>query len=77
MTQIAFVLIHAESVWRMKALNLSRRLREVGEAYSVYGVFNVIAKMKPNSMDELKDIVDFKIRMLNKVRTLWTLIVIK
>jgi len=61
----------------VKSFNLLERSREVKEAYSVYGVFNVIAEIKPNSMDELKDIVDFKIRMLNEVRTLWTLIVIK
>ena len=62
---------------RVKSFNLLERSREVKETYSVYGVFNVIAESKPNSMDELKDIVDFKIRMLNKARTLWTLIVIK
>ena len=55
-------------------------LREIGgvrEAYSVYWVYDVVAKVEANSVDELKDIVTFKIRKLSIVRTTLTMIIIK
>ena len=75
--QIAFVLIHAESGSEGKVLQSLKEIEGVKEAYSAYGVFNVIAEIEANSVDELEDIVDFKTRRLNKVRTLWALVVIR
>jgi len=73
----AFVLINTESGSEGEVLRSLREIEGVKEAYGVYGVYDVIAKIEANSMDELKDIVTFKIRRLNMVRTTLTMIVIR
>lgn len=46
------------------------------EAYIVYGVYDVILKIEAESMEKLKEIVSWKIRRLDKVRSTLTMLVI-
>lgn len=73
---IAFVLINAEIGSEGDVLAELRKVEGVEEAYSVYGVYDIIAKVGADSMDKLKDIVTWRIRRLNKVRSTLTMIVI-
>ncbi len=73
---LAFVLINAEIGSEGEVLNELKKVEGVEEAYSVYGVYDVIAKVTADSMDKLKDIVTWRIRRLNKVRSTLTMIVI-
>ena len=73
---IAFVLINAEIGSESEVLAELKKVEGIEEAYSVYGVYDVIAKVKADSMDKLKDIVTWRIRRLNKVRSTLTMIVI-
>ncbi len=73
---IAFVLINAEIGSEGEVLNELKKVEGVEEAYSVYGVYDIIAKVSADSMDKLKDIVTWRIRRLNKVRSTLTMIVI-
>jgi len=54
-----------------------REIEGVKEAYSLYGLYDVVAKVEANSMDELKDIVTFKVRGLGIVRATLTIIVVE
>ncbi len=74
---IAFVLINAEIGSEGEVLQALRDIEGIEEAYSVYGVYDIIAKVKAESMDKLKDIVTWRIRRLNKVRSTLTMIVIE
>jgi DNA-binding Lrp family transcriptional regulator len=74
---IAFVLINAEIGSEGEVLNELKKVEGIEEAYSVYGVYDIIAKVKADSMEKLKDIVTWKIRRLNKVRSTLTMIVIE
>ncbi|KYH41407.1 MAG: hypothetical protein AYL33_004440 [Candidatus Bathyarchaeota archaeon B63] len=74
---IAFVLINAEIGSEQEVLKELRKIEGVEEAYSVYGVYDVIAKVTADSMDKLKDIVTWRIRRLEKVRSTLTMIVIE
>ena len=74
---IAFVLINAEIGSESDVLNELKKIEGVEEAYSVYGVYDIIAKVKADSMEKLKDIVAWRIRKLNKVRSTLTMIVIE
>ncbi|HDO42163.1 MAG TPA: Lrp/AsnC family transcriptional regulator, partial [Candidatus Bathyarchaeota archaeon] len=58
-------------------LNELKKIEGVKEAYSVYGVYDIVAKVRADSMDKLKDIVTWRIRRLNKVRSTLTMIVIE
>lgn len=72
---IAFVLINTEIGSESDVLKAIRKVDGVIEAYSVYGVYDVIAKMKADSMDKLKEMVTWNIRRLDKVRSTLTMIV--
>lgn len=74
---IAFVLINAEIGSEGEVLNELRKVEGVEEAYSVYGVYDIVAKVRAESMEKLKDIVTWRIRRLNKVRSTLTMIVIE
>ena len=54
-----------------------QNIEGVEEAYSVYGVYDVVAKIEADSMDKLKEIITWRIRRLNKVRSTLTMIVIE
>jgi len=74
---VAFVLINTEIGSMEEVLAALRKISGVEEAYSVYGVYDIIAKIKAESMDKLKEIVTWHIRRLNKVRSTLTMIVIE
>ena len=73
---IAFVLINAEIGSESDVLKELKVVEGVKEAYSVYGVYDIIVKVAADSMDKLKDIVTWRVRRLNKVRSTLTMIVI-
>jgi len=74
---IAFVLINAEIGSEEEVLNSLKGVKGVEEAYIVYGVYDIVAKIKADSMEKLKDIVTWHIRRLNKVRSSLTMIVVE
>ncbi|MCD6470300.1 Lrp/AsnC ligand binding domain-containing protein [Candidatus Bathyarchaeota archaeon] len=74
---IAFVLINAEIGSESEVLNELKKIEGVEEAYSVYGVYDIIVKVRADSMEKLKDIVAWRIRKLNKVRSTLTMIVVE
>ncbi len=47
----------------------------VKEAYPVYGVYDLIVKVEVDTDDELKEMVTYKIRGLDKVRSTLTMVV--
>jgi DNA-binding Lrp family transcriptional regulator len=74
---MAFVLINAEIGSEEEILNELSKVEGVQEAYVVYGVYDVVAKVKADTMDKLKDVVTWHIRRLTKVRSTLTMIVIE
>ncbi|RJS83951.1 Lrp/AsnC family transcriptional regulator [Candidatus Bathyarchaeota archaeon] len=73
----AFVLINTETGFMNEVLKELSKIEGVKEAYSVYGVYDIIAKVEAKTMDGLKDIVAWKIRRISNVRTTLTMIVIE
>lgn len=47
------------------------------EASFVYGVYDIVAKVETDSMDHLKEVITWKIRRLDKVRSTLTTIVVE
>lgn len=74
---LAFVLINAEIGSEDEVLKELRKIANVKESYVVYGVYDVVAKVEAESMDKLKEIVTWKIRRLDKVRSTLTMIVVE
>ena len=75
MPPIAFVLINTEIGSENEVLKTLKKVSGVKEAYSVYGVYDIIAKIQADTMDKLKEMVTWHIRRLDKVRSTLTMIV--
>lgn len=73
----AFVLINAEIGSEDEVLKQLKTLPNVKESYVVYGVYDIVAKVSADTMDKLKEIVTWKIRRLDKVRSTLTMIVVE
>ncbi len=73
----AFVLINVESGSEDEVLKELKKLEGVEEAYFSYGVYDLITKIKADTMENLKDMVTRRIRSLNKVRSTLTLIMME
>jgi len=73
----AFVLINTETGFMDEVLKELSKIKGVKEAYSVYGVYDIIAKVEAETMEGLKDIVTWRIRKISNVRTTLTMIVIE
>jgi DNA-binding Lrp family transcriptional regulator len=69
----AFVLINTESGAEDYVFNQIKRISAVKESYVSYGVYDLIVKVNADSLDELKEIVSYEIRSLDKVRATLTL----
>lgn len=73
----AYVLINAEAGAENAVLEALKSIQEVREAHMVYGVYDIIARVETENMEELKNVVSWKIRRLDKVRSTITTICVK
>ncbi|UCH01710.1 MAG: Lrp/AsnC ligand binding domain-containing protein [Candidatus Bathyarchaeota archaeon] len=72
----AFILINSEIGSENEVLRSIKKINNVKEAYVVYGVYDVIARVEAETMEKLKDIITWNIRRLEKIRSTLTMIVI-
>jgi len=73
----AFVLINVESGSEDEVLKELKTIEGVEEAYFSYGVYDLITKIRADSMEKLKELVTRRIRTLSKVRSTLTLIMME
>jgi len=74
---MAYVLINTEIGCIPEVLKVVRKIKNVQEAHSVYGVYDIVVKIEVESMAKLKDIVTWNVRRLNNVRSTLTMIVME
>ncbi len=71
----AFILVNVETGAENEVYSSLRKLDDVKEPHILYGVYDIIAKIEAESMDELKEIVTLCVRRLDRVRSTLTLLV--
>lgn len=71
----AFVFINVNAGSEAEVVNKLRELPEVKEAYFVYGVYDVVAKIETESVEDLKEVLTGKIRKLDNIRSTLTTII--
>ncbi|TRZ48990.1 MAG: Lrp/AsnC family transcriptional regulator [Dehalococcoidia bacterium] len=74
---MAYVLITTETGAMESVRESLKKIEYVKETYMVYGVYDIIATVKAETMDKLKEIVTWNLRSLDKVRSTLTMIVIE
>jgi DNA-binding Lrp family transcriptional regulator len=73
----AYVLFNVESGSEDNVLRQLRSLPNVQESYVSYGVYDLIVRIRADTMEELKNTVTHKIRTINQVRSTLTLIMME
>ena len=73
----AIILINTEVAAEDEVLEELKKVEYVKEAYVVYGVYDIVAKIVTPNMDKLREVVTCHIRRLAKVRSTVTLIVVE
>lgn len=77
MRSTAFVMINAEIGNEQEVLKFLTEELKVDEAYVVYGVYDLVAKISAETMKELKDVVINKIRQATGVRSTLTMVIVR
>ena len=70
----AFVLLTTEMGAETAVMKEMKKIAEIKEAHTVYGVYDIIARIEAETMEDLKNIISWKVRRLNKVRSTITMI---
>jgi DNA-binding Lrp family transcriptional regulator len=73
----AYVLFNVESGSEDNVLKQLRNINNVEEAYVSYGVYDLVVRIKADTMEELKNSVTHKIRTIKQVRSTLTLIMME
>ena len=74
---IAFVCLTTEPASMLVVLEALKAIEGVEEAEMVYGLYDIIVKVKGDSVRSLKKIITENIRKINKVTTTTTMMVEK
>jgi len=72
---LAFIFINSEVSSEDEVVKALRKMEDVKEAYVVYGVYDIVAKVEADTIGKLKEVIASKVRRVNGVRSTLTMIV--
>lgn len=72
----AYLLLNVETGTDEKVLDSLKPIQEVKEARMVYGVYDIVVRVEAETMEELKNVVSWTIRRLDRVRSTMTMIIV-
>ena len=73
--EIAYVLISCDLGCEKAIIDELKHIDNVKEAHGVFGAYDILTKVESDSVEHLRDVIAWKIRKLNRVRSTLTLIV--
>ena len=73
----AVVLVNTDLGSQDKVLESLRNVEGVEEAHALYGVYDLLIKIKAISVDKLKDITKLRIKQITGVTSSLTLLIIE
>ena len=71
----AFLLINSEFLFTEEVMNKLKEIPEIVDIYIVQGLYDLIAKVKLNTEEELKELVSERIRKVDKITGTVTVII--
>jgi DNA-binding Lrp family transcriptional regulator len=72
----AYVLLNTDLGAETEVMKDMKMIVEIKEAHMVYGVYDIIARIEAETMGDLKNIISWKVRRLNRVRSTLTMITV-
>jgi DNA-binding Lrp family transcriptional regulator len=73
----AFVLFNVDSGSEDNVLQELKKIEGIQEVYVFYGAYDLIARVKADTMEKLKDAITQKVRIIKNVRATLTLIMME
>ena len=73
----AYVLINCDLGSEEEILRELKKIPEIIEVSGVYGVYDIILKIRSDTMDKLRETITWHVRRIDKVRSTLTMIVIE
>jgi DNA-binding Lrp family transcriptional regulator len=73
----AFVCINANSDSVDEVFTELKACKEVKEVFRVYGVYDIIVKVSGESLEDLSNFIDTRIKRLDQVQTILSMLMIK
>ena len=73
---IAYLLLNVETGTEEEVMRSLNPIQEVREARMVYGAHDIIIRVESETMDEMKNVVNGRIRRLYRIRSTMTMIVV-
>jgi DNA-binding Lrp family transcriptional regulator len=73
----AFLLINSEFLFTEEVMNKLKEIPEIVDIYIVQGLYDIIAKVKLNTEEELKELFSERIRKVDKITGTVTVIIAK
>jgi len=74
---IAYVFVNCDLGSEEQIINELKQLEDVKEAHGVFGVYDILVKLESANVENLRDIITWKIRKLKRVRSTLTLMVVE
>ncbi len=72
----AYLLLNVETGTEEEVIRSLKPIQEVREARMVYGAHDIIIRVETETMEEMKNVVNGRIRRLYRVRSTMTMIVV-
>ena len=73
----AYVLINCDLGSEDDIIKELKKLPEVVEVSGVFGVYDIIVRIRSDSMDKLREVVTWNVRRIDKVKSTLTMMVIE
>ena len=73
----AYVLINCDLGSEESIIGEMKKLSQTVEVNGVYGVYDIIAKVRADTMEKLRETITWQVRKIDKVRSTLTMIVIE
>ena len=73
---IAYVLVNTELGHEAEVVKELKMIEGISETYLVYGVYDIIGRIEAETMEDLKNIISWKVRRIQRVRSTLTIIVV-
>ena len=74
---IAYVLINCDLGFDVEIIDEIKQLEEVKEVHGVFGAYDIIVRLESDNVENLKDVITWKIRKLSRVRSTLTLMAVE
>ena len=71
----AYILLNTEIGAENQVLKALKKVEGVEEAHNLWGVYDIIANVKADSMEELKHIITKRIEKISKINSKLTMII--